>query len=121
MTHQTIKSVTEDIEKIRFNTMIASLMEFTNYLDDVRTKGSVSEASLENRDGYPDAADCSHCSPYGRRALDADRTQLQHSQSEMACLERRTGPGRAGHPGNPGQRQTARPLPGLGLHYRGRS
>jgi leucyl-tRNA synthetase len=42
LTHQTIKSVTEDIEKIRFNTMISSLMEFTNYLDDVRTNGSVS-------------------------------------------------------------------------------
>jgi leucyl-tRNA synthetase len=44
LTHQTIKSVTEDIEKIRFNTMIASLMELTNYLDDVRTKGAVSPA-----------------------------------------------------------------------------
>jgi leucyl-tRNA synthetase len=43
-THQTIKSVTEDIEKIRFNTMIASMMEYTNYLDDVRTKGSVNAA-----------------------------------------------------------------------------
>jgi leucyl-tRNA synthetase len=44
-THQTIKSVTEDIEKIRFNTMIASMMEYTNYLDDVHAKGSVSEAA----------------------------------------------------------------------------
>jgi leucyl-tRNA synthetase len=44
-THQTIKSVTEDIEKIRFNTMIASMMEFTNYLDDVHARGSVSEAA----------------------------------------------------------------------------
>jgi leucyl-tRNA synthetase len=43
LTHQTIKSVTDDIEKIRFNTMIATLMELTNYLDDVRTKGAVSE------------------------------------------------------------------------------
>jgi leucyl-tRNA synthetase len=44
LTHQTIKSVTEDIERIRFNTSISSLMEFTNYLDDVCKKGSVSEA-----------------------------------------------------------------------------
>lgn len=43
LTHQTIKSVTDDLEKIRFNTMIATLMELTNYLDDVRTKGAVSE------------------------------------------------------------------------------
>jgi leucyl-tRNA synthetase len=42
LTHQTIKSVTEDMEKIRFNTMIASLMELTNYLDDVRAKAAVS-------------------------------------------------------------------------------
>jgi leucyl-tRNA synthetase len=41
LTHQTIKSVTEDIEKIRFNTMVASMMEYTNYLDDVRAKGAV--------------------------------------------------------------------------------
>ena len=44
-THQTIKSVTEDLEKIRFNTMIASLMEFTNYLDDVHSRGAVSESA----------------------------------------------------------------------------
>ncbi len=44
LAHQTIKSVTEDIEDIRFNTMIASLMELTNYLDDVRAKAAVSQA-----------------------------------------------------------------------------
>ena len=32
MTHQTIRRVTEDIEGFRFNTMIAALMEFNNYL-----------------------------------------------------------------------------------------
>jgi leucyl-tRNA synthetase len=31
-THKTIKKVTEDLEKFRFNTMLAALMEFTNYL-----------------------------------------------------------------------------------------
>jgi leucyl-tRNA synthetase len=41
LTHKTIQTVTEDIEKIRFNTMIASLMEYTNYLDDIRSKGNV--------------------------------------------------------------------------------
>jgi leucyl-tRNA synthetase len=45
LAHQTIKSVTEDIERIRFNTMIASLMEYTNYLDDVRNKGAVGKAA----------------------------------------------------------------------------
>jgi len=39
--HQTIKKVTEDMEKLRFNTMIAALMEFTNYLTKVKEKGMV--------------------------------------------------------------------------------
>ncbi len=43
VTHQTIKKVTEDLERIRFNTMIAALMEFTNYLSRVREDGSVPE------------------------------------------------------------------------------
>jgi len=32
LTHKTIRKATEDIEAFRFNTMIASLMEFNNYL-----------------------------------------------------------------------------------------
>jgi leucyl-tRNA synthetase len=35
-THQTIRRVTEDIERFRFNTMVAALMEFTNYLSKVK-------------------------------------------------------------------------------------
>jgi leucyl-tRNA synthetase len=38
-THRTIKKVTEDLEKFRFNTMLAALMEFTNYLSKVREEG----------------------------------------------------------------------------------
>ena len=41
-THQTIKKVTEDIERLHFNTMVAALMEFTNYLGKVKEAGSVS-------------------------------------------------------------------------------
>lgn len=41
LVHRTIKNVTEDMEKLRFNTMIATLMEFTNYLGDVQSQGSV--------------------------------------------------------------------------------
>jgi len=39
--HLTIKKVTEDIEAMRFNTAIAAMMEFTNYLSrlEVRPKG----------------------------------------------------------------------------------
>ena len=32
MTHQTIRKVTEDMEAFRFNTMLAALMEYNNYL-----------------------------------------------------------------------------------------
>jgi leucyl-tRNA synthetase len=43
--HQTIKKVTEDLEKMRFNTMIATLMELTNYLGKV--SGMVSAMAWE--------------------------------------------------------------------------
>jgi leucyl-tRNA synthetase len=41
--HQTIKKVTEDIEKIRLNTMIAALMELTNYMQKVKEAGRASK------------------------------------------------------------------------------
>jgi len=44
ITHQTIKKVSQDIEKMRFNTMIAALMEYTNHLTKVKEAGSVSDA-----------------------------------------------------------------------------
>jgi leucyl-tRNA synthetase len=47
MTHQTIKKVTGDIERIHFNTMIAALMEFTNFLGKVREAGVVSAPAWE--------------------------------------------------------------------------
>ncbi len=45
ITHKTIKKVTQDLEKFRFNTMLASLMEFTNYLSKVKEKGVLSDSS----------------------------------------------------------------------------
>jgi len=41
ITHQTIRKVTNDLERLRFNTMIAALMEFANYLDRVKQAGAV--------------------------------------------------------------------------------
>jgi leucyl-tRNA synthetase len=46
--HQTIKKVSEDMEKMRFNTMLASLMEYTNYLAKAREAGTVSAAAWKN-------------------------------------------------------------------------
>ncbi len=40
-THQTIQRVTEDIAAFKFNTMIAALMEFTNYMQKAREAGAV--------------------------------------------------------------------------------
>jgi leucyl-tRNA synthetase len=47
ITHQTIRKVTSDLEKLRFNTMIAALMEFTNYLTKVREAGVVIDSAWE--------------------------------------------------------------------------
>ncbi len=42
LTHKTIKEVTADLERFHFNTMLASLMEFSNYLSKVKESGVVS-------------------------------------------------------------------------------
>jgi len=47
ITHQTIRKVTNDLERLRFNTMIAALMEFTNYLVLVKETGSVTPSAWE--------------------------------------------------------------------------
>jgi leucyl-tRNA synthetase len=41
ITYQTIRKVTEDLERFRFNTMIAALMEFTNYLGKAKDSRAV--------------------------------------------------------------------------------
>ena len=46
--HQTIKKVTEDIDRTRFNTMVAALMEYSNYLGKVRESGTVSGAAWKD-------------------------------------------------------------------------
>ena len=40
-THQTIRKVTDDLEKLRFNTMVASLMEYSNYVSSIKNEGKV--------------------------------------------------------------------------------
>ena len=46
-THKTIKKATEDYERFRFNTMLAALMEFTNYLSKVQELGSADRSSWQ--------------------------------------------------------------------------
>lgn len=45
MTHRTIKKVTGDLERFHFNTMLAALMEFTNYLSNVALEKSASASA----------------------------------------------------------------------------
>ena len=45
ITHKTIKKVTEDIERFRFNTMVAYLMEFTNYLAKASAERAISASA----------------------------------------------------------------------------
>jgi len=52
LTHKTIKEVTADLEKLRFNTMLASLMEFSNYLSKVKESGMVSNSIWQEAISY---------------------------------------------------------------------
>ncbi len=47
MIHQTIRKVTNDIERLRFNIMVAALMEYTNYLAKVKEAGQVKKADWD--------------------------------------------------------------------------
>jgi leucyl-tRNA synthetase len=47
LSHQTIRRVTQDLERLRLNTMIAALMEFTNHLTRVKEEGAVSATAWE--------------------------------------------------------------------------
>ena len=46
-THQTIRRVTEDLERLHFNTMIAALMELTNYLIKVKETQAIASSVWE--------------------------------------------------------------------------
>ncbi|MFC1942053.1 leucine--tRNA ligase [Chloroflexota bacterium] len=43
-THQAIRKITEDLDKVRFNTTVSSLMEYTNYLGKVKESRAVNAA-----------------------------------------------------------------------------
>jgi leucyl-tRNA synthetase len=46
VTHQTIRRVSEDMDRLRFNTMLSALMEYSNYLAKIREAGSVAVGSF---------------------------------------------------------------------------
>jgi leucyl-tRNA synthetase len=45
ITHQTVRKVTSDLERIHLNTMISALMEFTNHLGQVKETGAVTPSA----------------------------------------------------------------------------
>jgi leucyl-tRNA synthetase len=45
--HQTIRKVSQDMERIRLNTMVAALMEYTNYLAKVKEEDAVITSAWE--------------------------------------------------------------------------
>jgi leucyl-tRNA synthetase len=47
-THQTIKKTTGDMDRLRLNTMIAGLMELTNYLNKVKESANVPKKDWQN-------------------------------------------------------------------------
>ena len=47
ITHKTIKKVSEDLERFHFNTMIAALMELTNYMGRVREEGTAASDAFK--------------------------------------------------------------------------
>ncbi len=46
-THQTIRKVTNDLERLRFNTMVAALMEYSNFLTRVKESGQVKNSNWD--------------------------------------------------------------------------
>ena len=50
--HQTIRKASGDMERFRFNTMLAALMEFTNFLGKVQEQGAVSVSLWEEAITY---------------------------------------------------------------------
>ena len=57
--HKLVKKVTEDVEKRRYNTAIASMMEFTNFAElSLKTKSSRPRRRGRSQDFYPASARC---------------------------------------------------------------
>ena len=52
LTHRTVKEVTADLERFRFNIMLSSLMEFSNYLSKIKGSGLVSGAAWKEAISY---------------------------------------------------------------------
>ncbi len=92
MTHKTIRRVTEDLDRFRFNTMVAALMEYTNFLTRLKESGPVDADRLAGGDEVADAAAGAVDAAPVRGAMGAHGERVQYSQSALAGV----GPGACG-------------------------
>ena len=86
--HKTIRKVSDDMERFKFNTGIAAMMEFSNTLNQVwqaRERGRERLARVDSGSGLDDGSD--HSVP-GRGALESRRRGIQRPPEAMARVGR---------------------------------
>ena len=110
--HQTIRRVSNDIDALKFNTMIAALMEFTNFLievgdDDLRATPAWRQTIETFLVLLAPSTVFIAEELWERTGHDAERPP-----PALARLGRSPGRRRNLHPGRPGQRPRPRPHPG---------
>ena len=79
--HQTVRKCHNDLDRFKFNTSIASMMELTNHLNRVWAEGSVDPENLERMHREAAAHAGAHGPPSDRGALGAYGSRLQHSSA----------------------------------------
>ena len=87
MMHKTIKKVTEDIENIKFNTAVAALMEWLNYLsakahESKALSGSGDEAGIGNREELNGYEAGNQTVPGEARIVEGQAVTLEHDSRQ---------------------------------------
>ena len=81
--HQTIRKCYQDLDRFKFNTTIASLMEFSNHLNRVWAEGSIDPRNLARVHPLHPAYPRPHGPPHHRGAMGTRRLPLQHPQPAL--------------------------------------
>ena len=82
--HQTIRRVITDLERFKFNTALAALMELTNALGPAYDQATISRGLLARGRPRPAAAAGAHGAPRDRGAMGAHRRAVQHPHAVAA-------------------------------------
>ena len=106
--HATTRRVTGDMGAFKFNTSIAALMEYTNELARLWTRGGFARGDLARRNRTPAVPDRPPGASHHRGTLGTHRARGFDPLADAANMGRR--PGRVGqhHDGGPGERQGPR-------------